>query len=145
LQENHHAGRNRHTIAVRIITPKKPGTLASRPKSPPVKLRIPGNVPVNGFWSLTLYESDGGGRWFLYDNVLDRYAISSKTRGLTKEEDGAIVLEISHQEPSDRANWMPAPKGDFRHVFRAYKPQRSLTDGTFLLPPVQKVADPASL
>ena len=105
------------------------------------KLRIPGNVPVDGFWSLTLYESDGAGRWFLYDNVLDRYAINSTTGGLAKEEDGATVIEISNREPSDRRNWMPAPKGDFRLVFRAYKPQRSLIDGTFFLPPVLKVGD----
>lgn len=105
------------------------------------KLSIPGNVPVDGFWSLTLYESDGAGRWFLYDNVLDRYAINGTTPSLAKEEDGTIVLEISHQDPSDRTNWMPAPKGDFRLVFRAYKPQRSLIDGTFFLPPVLKVGD----
>lgn len=105
------------------------------------ELRIPGNVPVDGFWSLTLYESDGAGRWFFYDNILDRYAISSTTPGLVKEQDGAIFLEISHNEPTGRTNWMPAPQGDFRLVFRAYKPRRPLIDGTFLLPPVQKLAD----
>ncbi len=105
------------------------------------QLRVPANVPVDGFWSLTLYESDGAGRWFLYDNVLDRYAINSTTTSINKEEDGAIVLEISHYEPSERANWLPAPRGEFRIVFRAYKPQRDLIDGTFLLPPVLKVGD----
>lgn len=102
-------------------------------------LRIPGNIPVDGFWSLTLYESDGAGRWFLYDNVLDRYAVNSTTPGLVKEQDGAIVLEISHLEPPDLTNWLPAPKGDYRLVFRAYRPQREFLDGTFLLPPVHKV------
>jgi len=105
------------------------------------KLRIPGSVPVDGFWSLTLYESDGAGRWFFYENILDRYAISSTTPDLEREQDGTIVLEISHNEPTDRTNWMPAPEGDFRLVFRAYKPQSPLIDGTILLPPVQRLAD----
>ena len=105
-------------------------------------LRIPGNVPVDGFWSLTLYETDGDGRWFLYDNVLDRYAVNSTTPDLVKEDDGAIVLEISHREPAQPANWLPAPEGDYRLVFRAYRPHREFLDGTFLLPPAEKIADP---
>lgn len=102
-------------------------------------LRIPANVPVEAFWSLTLYESDGDGRWFLHDNKIDRYAISSAMPGLTKEPDGSIVLEISHPEPGGHANWLPAPAGDYRLVFRAYRPQGEFLDGTFVLPPVERL------
>ena len=103
------------------------------------RLRIPGNIPVDGFWSLTLYESDGSGRWFFYENAINRYAISSTTSGLDVEEDGSIVLQISNQDNSDHPNWMPAPEGEFRLVFRAYRPQESFLDGTFRLPPVTAV------
>jgi len=103
------------------------------------QLRIPGDVPVDAFWSLTLYESDGAGRWFLYDNVLDRYAISSTTHGLKRAPDGAIVLQISHQEPTELTNWIPAPTGNYRLVFRAYQPRPEFLDGSFLLPPVQRI------
>lgn len=106
-------------------------------------LRIPGNVPVDGFWSMTLYESDGAGRWFLYKNPIHRYAISSTTEGLDKGEDGGIVVQISHDMPSVRANWLPAPAGDFRLVFRAYRPQRALIEGAFKLPPVERTEAPA--
>lgn len=101
-------------------------------------LRIPGNVPVDGFWSMTLYESDGAGRWFLFENPIDRYAISSTTEGLDKGRDGGIIVHISHGAPTGPANWLPAPAGDFRLVFRAYRPQRALIEGAFLLPPVER-------
>ena len=100
------------------------------------RLRIPGKIPVDGFWSLTLYESDGSGRWFFYENSMNRYAISSTTAGLDLEDDGSIILQISNQDKSDHPNWMPAPEGKFRLVFRAYRPQESFLDGTFRLPPV---------
>ncbi|MDP3458304.1 MAG: DUF1214 domain-containing protein, partial [Hyphomonas sp.] len=106
-------------------------------------LRIPANVPVDGFWSLTLYESDGDGRWFLYDNELDRYAINSTTPDLVKEQDGSVLLQLSHHRLSGLANWLPAPEGEFRLVFRAYKPRRDFLDGTFVLPPVQRIEDRA--
>lgn len=103
------------------------------------QLRIPADVPVDGFWSMTLYESDGAGRWFLYDNPFNRYAIGSTTPGLEKEKDGAVVVQISHREPPTRSNWLPAPEGDFRLVFRAYQPQAEWFEDRFYLPPVEKI------
>lgn len=103
------------------------------------KIRIPGDVPVDAFWSMTLYESDGAGRWFLHENPINRYAISSTTAGVKREKDGAIIVAISHEEVLDEVNWLPAPKGNFRLVFRAYRPQPALIEGTFTLPPVERI------
>ncbi len=111
------------------------------------RLNIPGDMPVDGFWSLTLYESDGAGRWFFYPNEIDRYAISSASNDLHREEDGSIVVEISNQERSSSSNWLPAPNGAFRLVFRAYRPQKAFRNGEFRLPPVERdqsnLRDPA--
>jgi hypothetical protein len=101
------------------------------------RLNIPGDIPVDGFWSLTLYESDGAGRWFFYPNEIDRYAINSASNDLHREEDGSIVVEISNEERSNSANWLPAPSGAFRLVFRAYRPQQAFRDGEFRLPPIE--------
>lgn len=103
------------------------------------QLRIPGRIPVDGFWSLTLYESGGSGRWFLYDNPIDRYAISTSSIGLFREPDGSIIIDILHAPLDGAHNWLPAPKGDFMLVFRAYRPNRALIDGSFRLPPVDRV------
>jgi hypothetical protein len=104
------------------------------------ELRIPGHVPVRGFWSLTLYESDGAGRWYLHENPIARYAISSATEGLHRAPDGSIAVEISSSPPGDPANWLPAPKGRFMLVFRAYRPLPPMLDGTFRLPPVKRIS-----
>jgi hypothetical protein len=48
-------------------------------------------------------------------------------------DDGSLTLTISHAEPTDaaaRANWLPAPEGQFALIIRAYVPEEPiLTDG----------------
>ena len=64
--------------------------------------------PVNAFWSITLYDSEG----FQVGNVLNRFAVSSympfKTNG-----DGSLDLYFQNESPGKdkEANWLPAPKG----------------------------------
>lgn len=103
------------------------------------RLVIPKDVPVDAFWSLTLYESDGTGRWFLYKNSIGRYSVTSLTNDIKTSADGTIVVNISHEEPGDRTNWLPAPSGHFLLVFRAYRPRASVADGSFSLPAVIRV------
>ena len=103
------------------------------------RLVIPGDVPVEAFWSLTLYESDGAGRWFLYKNPIGRYSVTSLTNDTKTSPDPAIIVDISHDEPSDRTNWLPAPAGHFLLVFRAYRPRTSFADGSFSLPAVTRI------
>ncbi|WP_394726816.1 DUF1254 domain-containing protein [Altererythrobacter sp. GH1-8] len=105
------------------------------------RLRIAPEVPVQAFWSLTLYQPDGSGRWFLYDNAIDRYAISSTGADLVRSEDGGISIDIAHAKPTGAGNWLPAPDGPFLLVFRAYRPKPSFTDGAFLLNPVERAND----
>lgn len=103
------------------------------------RLRVPGDVPVAGFWSLTLYKSDGAGHWFLHANPIDRYAIGSNSAGLVREADGSIIVEIANEPPAAGGEWLPAPTGRFLLVLRAYRPGRAMRDGRFVLPPVEMV------
>ncbi len=103
------------------------------------RLVIPGDVPVDAFWSLTLYESDGTGRWFLYQSPIDRYSVTSLTNNIKTSPDAAIVVDISHEEPSDQTTWLPAPPGHFLLVFRAYRPRASFAGGSFSLPAVIRI------
>jgi hypothetical protein len=43
---------------------------------------------------------------------------------------------FSAAERTERANWLPAPKGDFSLFIRAYWPQVPVTDGSWTPPPV---------
>jgi hypothetical protein len=104
------------------------------------RLQIPADVPVDGFWSLTLYESDGAGRWSLYENPIDRFAVRSTSDEFFREPDGSIALEISNRKPVSDLNWLPAPDGPFLLAFRAYRPRPPFADGTFALGSIERIA-----
>lgn len=93
--------------------------------------------PVQEFWSVTLY---GAAERLLVENPLHRYAVSDRTHGLQRGVDRSVQIAIQHTPPGGDtdANWLPAPRGDFTLIFRAYAPQSSLLDGTWRLPPVQR-------
>ncbi|MDQ6523474.1 DUF1254 domain-containing protein [Nocardioides sp. LHD-245] len=94
-------------------------------------VRIPaGQLPPltsTGFWSLTLYDGDG----FVVPNEIDRYAINDRT-DLHRNADGSLDLYVQASRPSDpdRArNWLPAPTGGFRLLWRMYGTQTAAIPG----------------
>ncbi len=94
--------------------------------------------PVDGFWSLSMYERTGDGQSFFTDNRLKRYAIGDRTPGLARNPDGSLDLWIGHDSPGAEreANWLPAPAGPFTMTLRAYLPRNALLSGSYRLPPV---------
>jgi hypothetical protein len=94
----------------------------------------PGQLPpVSYFWSLTMYHHQG----FLVDNPLGRYALGDRSPGLAFEEDGRLVIQVSHREPTHgSSNWLPAPTGGFRLMLRLYGPTEECLGGRWLPPPV---------
>ena len=95
-------------------------------------------LPVNSFWSLSLYEATDDGQFFFTDNPLNRYAIGDRTPGLARNADGSLDIWIGHDNPGAEreANWLPAPAGPFALFLRAYLPKRELLDGEYRLPPI---------
>lgn len=96
--------------------------------------------PVNGFWSLTMYDKD----YFFVDNKLDRYTISSRF-DLKENDDGSVTLYIQNESPGKdkESNWLPAPKGKFVLMLRMYWPKDkvpSILDGTWAPPAVKKAS-----
>jgi hypothetical protein len=104
------------------------------------RIRLPANIPVDGFWSLTMYEETED-RLFFVDNPIRRYAIGNRTPGLQRNADGTIDILMQHAAPEGgaAANWLPAPRGPFRLGFRAYLPKQEFREGRFRLPGVQAV------
>ncbi|MGL3822713.1 DUF1254 domain-containing protein [Sphingopyxis sp. R3-92] len=78
--------------------------------------------PVDGFWSLTMYQVDRG--WWFVDNPLNRFTISQRD-ALRYNSDGSLTLYLQHGSPGkDReANWLPAPKGAFVPMLRMFQPK----------------------
>jgi hypothetical protein len=103
------------------------------------RLSLPAAMPVEGFWSLTMYQSMGDGRFFLAENPLNRYAIGDRTEGLVRGPGGAVDIWIGRTDPGGArtANWLPAPRqGAFALTMRAYLPRPELLSGAYRLPPI---------
>lgn len=93
--------------------------------------------PVQGFWSLTLYNE----HHFFHPNEIKRYSLGTKNKTLRPNEDGSLTLYVSTQAPAvDKAsNWLPAPNGDLSLYIRAYWPRLEAVDGTWTPPSVERV------
>ncbi|MEA2816586.1 MAG: hypothetical protein QOI93_4287 [Rhodospirillaceae bacterium] len=96
--------------------------------------------PVNGFWSLTLYNQ----HHFFAPNAIGRYSIGSKNKDLKYGADGSLTLYVQADPPPDDqlANWLPTPKqadenGDFSLYLRAYWPKAAVLEGAWTPPPVE--------
>jgi hypothetical protein len=105
--------------------------------------RIPPNgLPVDAFWSLTIYEGTPDGRWYLIQNPMERYSIGNRTQGLVREKDGSIIIMIQPNQPEGEmaANWLPSTKdAPIRLALRAYLPRKELIERKWRVPPVTKV------
>ena len=77
-------------------------------------------VPVQGFWSLTMYNSEG----LFVPNALNRFTLGDRSE-MHFNEDGSLDVYLQSAEPADeaqRANWLPAPNGTFHLILRLYGP-----------------------
>jgi hypothetical protein len=102
----------------------------------------PGGVPARAFWSLTNYDPQPDGRYFLVDNPIQRYSIGDRTPGLIRAADGSLEIIIQHERPEGSlvANWLPAPAGPMRLALRAYIPEPQLIERRWRVPPLERIA-----
>ena len=91
--------------------------------------------PVNAFWSITLYDSEG----FQVPNPLNRFAVSS-WMPFRYNADGSLDLYFQGDSPGkDReANWLPAPKGPFNLTMRLYGPKDEALTGKWNPPAIRR-------
>ena len=95
--------------------------------------------PVDGFWSLTMYDAD----YFFVPNPINRYTVSQRNK-LKANNDGSVDLYIQNDSPGKdkEQNWLPAPKDKFILMMRLYWPKEkppSLLDGSWKIPAVNEV------
>ena len=95
-----------------------------------------GTPEVGGFWSITAYDIDG----YLEANKYNRYA-SGSNMDLTYNDDGSLDIYLSNKKPAGvpTMNWVPTPTGKFKLLFRMYWPKESVLNGSWKIPPVEKV------
>jgi len=83
-------------------------------------------VPVDGFWSVTIYNRDG----YLEPNTYDSYNLNGVTS--QPEPDGTVVLNLS-PEGAGLKNHLFVMDG-WNYALRLYKPQQSVLDKTWIPP-----------
>jgi hypothetical protein len=93
--------------------------------------------PVDGFWSLTLYD----GQHLFQPNKLDRYSLGTKNTSLERNADGSLTLYAGARSPGagKEVNWLPAPRGPFSLYMRAYWGKQPILDGSWKPPVVKKL------
>jgi hypothetical protein len=98
--------------------------------------------PVNAFWSITLYDTDG----FQVASVLNRFAASS-WMPFKINADGSLDIYFQNESPGKdkETNWLPAPKGAFNLTMRLYSPRADALTGKWNPPPITKVQGLPSL
>jgi hypothetical protein len=94
-----------------------------------------------GFWSLSMYDKD----YFMLpkspNGRTNVGTVSLDANELKFGADGSLTIHMSHEQPTDadaRANWLPAPEGQFALIVRAYVPTQVILDGSYTLPNVER-------
>ena len=84
------------------------------------------DVPVDGFWSITLYDEAG----YLWENPLNAYSFNNVTS--KKNADGSVTIHFGACG-DDRINCLPTPKG-WNYAVRLYRPRATILDGSWTFP-----------
>ena len=90
------------------------------------KLGVPANVPVDGFWSITLYNGDG----YLRKNAYDAYSVNNITA--KNAPDGAVNVQFGGCD-GKIPNCLPIMPG-WNYTVRMYRPRPEILDGKWTFP-----------
>lgn len=92
-------------------------------------LKVHGDVPVDGFWSISVYGADG----YYEKNLLDRYTLNNITAA--KEAGGSVVIRFGGCE-AGVANCLPIMPG-WNFMVRLYRPRAEILNGNWKFPDAQ--------
>ena len=130
----------RHLIATAAAwggTPEKDAiylnvTPATNDGSTIYKLNV-GKVPVDAFWSISLYNAEG----YFEKNAYNAYSLNNLTA--TKDGNGTVGIQFGGCD-GKIPNCLPIMKG-WNYTVRLYRAQAELLDGKWKFPEAQPVAN----
>jgi hypothetical protein len=88
------------------------------------------DVPVDAFWSITLYNAEG----YIEKNPYDAYSLNSITA--TKSSDGSVSVQFGGCD-GNIPNCLPTMKG-WNYTVRLYRPRAEILNGTWKFPEAQQ-------
>jgi hypothetical protein len=83
------------------------------------------NVPVDGFWSVTVYNAKG----FMERNDRNAYSVNNVTA--KRNPDGSISIHFGGDPTS--TNYLPIMRG-WNYTVRMYRPRKEIVDGSWKFP-----------
>jgi hypothetical protein len=95
------------------------------------KLTVNKDVPVDGFWSISVYDAEGHFR----KNDLNAYTLNSITA--KKNADGSVTVQFGGCD-GKAANCLPICPG-WNYMVRLYRPRKEILDGTWKFPEANPV------
>jgi len=101
------------------------------------RLRVPPNVPVRQFWSITLYDINTRGLIQNKEQIADR----SSRQDLVTNTNGSVDLYFGPIPPKGfEKNWIPTVPGKaWFAIFRFYGPLEAYFDRSWPLPDIEAV------
>ena len=88
------------------------------------------DVPVDGFWSVSVYNSDG----YFQVNSQNAYSVNNITA--KKNADGSVVIQFGGSGNDPTVNYLPIMPG-WNYTVRLYRPRTEILDGTWKFPEAQ--------
>jgi hypothetical protein len=89
------------------------------------------DVPVDGFWSVSVYNAQG----YYEKNEYDAYTINNVTG--KKSADGSVVIQFGGCD-GKTPNCLPTMPG-WNYMVRPYRPHAEILNGTWTFPEAQPV------
>ncbi|RWJ74631.1 MAG: DUF1254 domain-containing protein [Mesorhizobium sp.] len=106
-----------------VVPPKNDGATVYR-------LRVK-EVPVDGFWSVTMYNEKG----YIEPNQYDAYSVNNTTAD--KNADGSVTIQMGGCD-GKIPNCLPTPPG-WNYWVRLYQPRPEILEGRWRFPDAQPV------
>jgi hypothetical protein len=93
------------------------------------ELDVPGKVPVDGFWSISVYNAEG----HFQRNDFDAYSLNSFAA--KKGPDGSVAVQFGGCD-GKIPNCLPTP-GGWNYAVRMYRPREEILNGNWKFPEAQ--------
>ncbi|WP_254525967.1 DUF1214 domain-containing protein [Natrinema caseinilyticum] len=96
----------------------------------PYTLTVDEDVPVDAFWSVTVYNRD----LYLEENEYDAYSVNNVTA--VRDADGSVTIHFGGDP--DQPNFIYTPEG-WHYIVRLYQPREPIINGSYQFPEAELV------